>query len=99
MNTRKLAILIIIAVAIAAFVGLDLGRYLSLEFFRSRQQVLQGYAEAQPLLSAGAFFGIYVIVTGLSLPGAAIMTLVAGDRKSTRLNSSHTDISRMPSSA
>ena len=26
-------------------------------------------------------------------------TLVLGDRKSTRLNSSHTDISRMPSSA
>ena len=28
-----------------------------------------------------------------------IETLKAGDRKSTRLNSSHTDISRMPSSA
>ena len=26
-------------------------------------------------------------------------TLIEGDRKSTRLNSSHTDISRMPSSA
>ena len=27
------------------------------------------------------------------------LEMVAGDRKSTRLNSSHTDISRMPSSA
>jgi uncharacterized membrane protein YdjX (TVP38/TMEM64 family) len=29
-------------------------------------------------LTAGIFFAIYVAVTGLSLPGAAIMTLVAG---------------------
>ena len=29
----------------------------------------------------------------------ALLTLIVGDRKSTRLNSSHTDISRMPSSA
>ena len=30
---------------------------------------------------------------------AAASMYMAGDRKSTRLNSSHTDISRMPSSA
>ena len=34
-----------------------------------------------------------------SLAGRVIMGTFASDRKSTRLNSSHTDISRMPSSA
>ena len=35
-----------------------------------------------------------------SLPGAAVSQIkIDGDRKSTRLNSSHTDSSRMPSSA
>ena len=33
------------------------------------------------------------------LDGIAVMLAGATDRKSTRLNSSHTDISRMPSSA
>ncbi len=37
----------------------------------------EGFAE-RPLLSAGLFFLGYVIVTGLSLPGAAIMTLAGG---------------------
>ena len=31
--------------------------------------------------------------------GAGVVGLAVADRKSTRLNSSHTDISRMPSSA
>jgi uncharacterized membrane protein YdjX (TVP38/TMEM64 family) len=34
--------------------------------------------EQRPLLMIGGFFLIYVAVTGLSLPGAAIMTLAAG---------------------
>ena len=39
-----------------------------------------------------------VIGVGASLPGASPETM-ASDRKSTRLNSSHEDLSRMPSSA
>tara|TARA_B100000446_G_scaffold83608_1_gene78917 strand:+ start:2798 stop:2980 length:183 start_codon:yes stop_codon:yes gene_type:complete len=33
---------------------------------------------ANHLLSLGLFFVIYVAVTALSIPGAALMTLVAG---------------------
>ncbi len=39
-----------------------------------------------------------VFMKALVLIGASL-TLIMSDRKSTRLNSSHTDISRMPSSA
>ena len=37
--------------------------------------------------------------TGFTAGGYAVHKLICGDRKSTRLNSSHTRPSRMPSSA
>ena len=43
----------------------------SLDTFQS--QIAQN-----PVLSIGVFFAIYVAVTALSLPGAAILTLAAG---------------------
>jgi pyruvate/2-oxoglutarate dehydrogenase complex dihydrolipoamide dehydrogenase (E3) component/uncharacterized membrane protein YdjX (TVP38/TMEM64 family) len=40
--------------------------------------VLQTWYGANPWATVFAFFALYVVVTGLSLPGAALMTLVAG---------------------
>jgi pyruvate/2-oxoglutarate dehydrogenase complex dihydrolipoamide dehydrogenase (E3) component/uncharacterized membrane protein YdjX (TVP38/TMEM64 family) len=40
--------------------------------------VLQAWYAANPWAAVFAFFALYVVVTGLSLPGAALMTLVAG---------------------
>ena len=37
-----------------------------------------GFVAENPLLSTLGFFGIYVLVAGLSLPGATVMTLAAG---------------------
>jgi uncharacterized membrane protein YdjX (TVP38/TMEM64 family) len=52
--------------------------FLSIDFLASQETKLRrGYAEAPALVLAGAFL-IYVIATGLSLPGAAIMSLVIG---------------------
>ena len=60
----------IIVVAVIAFFVFDLGRFLSLHELKSRQDLLQAYAAAQPLISAGIFFAIYTLVTALSFPGA-----------------------------
>jgi pyruvate/2-oxoglutarate dehydrogenase complex dihydrolipoamide dehydrogenase (E3) component/uncharacterized membrane protein YdjX (TVP38/TMEM64 family) len=78
MNRHKILLLIAIATAVVLFFALDLGHYLSLEFFKSQQAAIDAYVAANPVRSALVFFAIYVAVTGLSLPGAAIMTLVAG---------------------
>lgn len=52
--------------------------FLSIDFLASQETKLRhGYAEAPALVLAAAFL-IYVIATGLSLPGATIMTLVIG---------------------
>ncbi|UAW99421.1 FAD-dependent oxidoreductase [Halopseudomonas nanhaiensis] len=75
--TRWIALLALAAL-IAAFVIFDLHQYLSLEALKAHQSSLEQWVAAQPLTAAGAFVAIYVLVTALSLPGAAVMTLVGG---------------------
>jgi pyruvate/2-oxoglutarate dehydrogenase complex dihydrolipoamide dehydrogenase (E3) component/uncharacterized membrane protein YdjX (TVP38/TMEM64 family) len=53
-------------------------RYLSFEQLKGQQAALQSWHAAHPLQGALGFFLTYVAVTGLSLPGAALMTLVGG---------------------
>jgi pyruvate/2-oxoglutarate dehydrogenase complex dihydrolipoamide dehydrogenase (E3) component/uncharacterized membrane protein YdjX (TVP38/TMEM64 family) len=71
-------VLAVVVLAIAAFFALGGQRYLSFEHLKSQQAAAQGWYEARPLATALGFFGLYVAVTGLSLPGAALLTLVAG---------------------
>lgn len=78
MRKNRLFLLLLIVAAIIAFFAFDLGRYLSLDELKSRQQALQDAAAARPLASAGIFFLVYTAVTALSFPGAAILTLAAG---------------------
>ncbi|MEQ1517327.1 MAG: FAD-dependent oxidoreductase [Usitatibacteraceae bacterium] len=78
MKKSKLLVLIIVAALIAAFFIFDLGKYFNLEYFKSQQAAIASYYAANPVQTGLIFFVVYVIVTALSLPGAAIMTLVAG---------------------
>lgn len=68
--------LLIVALFAAAFPYLQ--EYLSLEQIKSKRQAFTGYYEANRLLVLSGYFVLYVFVTALSLPGAAIMTLLAG---------------------
>ncbi len=77
MHKRPLFI-ITIALLIGAFFLFDLGRLLSLEYLQSRRMGLVEYFQSNPFSMALGFFLLYVAVTGLSLPGAAVLTLVAG---------------------
>jgi pyruvate/2-oxoglutarate dehydrogenase complex dihydrolipoamide dehydrogenase (E3) component/uncharacterized membrane protein YdjX (TVP38/TMEM64 family) len=78
MNLRRLALLAVLIAAVLAYYGLDLGRYLNLEFFKSQQAAIETWRAAQPGKAALLYFLAYVAVTGLSLPGAAVMTLAGG---------------------
>jgi len=78
MSKSKLVVLGAIVALVAAFFALDLGRFLSLEYFKGQQAAIMARFAAHPFATAGAFFAIYVAVTGLSLPGATLMTLAAG---------------------
>ena len=70
--------LAVIAAAITAFFVFDLKQYVSLDYFQAQRAAIEAQVQAYPLRTALLFFGAYVAVTGLSLPGAAIMTLIAG---------------------
>jgi uncharacterized membrane protein YdjX (TVP38/TMEM64 family) len=76
--TKRLILFGLIAAAIAAYFLFDLGQILTLDNFKARQAELVAAKDATPALYIGGFFLIYVAVTALSLPGAAIMSLVAG---------------------
>ncbi len=51
---------------------------LSLEGLKTRQQALQAWTGSHPWLAAAIFSATYIAVTGLSVPGATILTLAAG---------------------
>ncbi|APV49527.1 pyridine nucleotide-disulfide oxidoreductase [Betaproteobacteria bacterium GR16-43] len=78
MKAGKIVVLIVLLAGIGAFFAFDLKQYFSIEYFQQQRATLEAYRDAHPLQMAGAFFAVYVLVTGLSLPGAAILTLVAG---------------------
>ena len=78
MRGGRLALFAAIAALVAAYFAFDLGRFLSLEYFKSQQAALEAFVRANPLQAAAAYFAVYVAVTGLSLPGATILTLAGG---------------------
>lgn len=78
MNKFKILLLVLVGAALVAFFAFDLGRYLDLSYFKAQQDSLQSVVDARPVLSSALFLLIYITVTALSLPGAAVMTLVAG---------------------
>ncbi len=77
-SDRRWWLLILLALLLGVYFALDLGRFLSLEAIKSSQADLQAWRAEQPLRAGLLFFTGYVIVTALSLPGAAVMTLAAG---------------------
>lgn len=75
---KRFVIIAVVALAIGAFFALGLGHYLSLEYLQASRAHAVEKVNAAPLTASIAFFVVYVIVTGLSLPGAAVMTVAAG---------------------
>jgi uncharacterized membrane protein YdjX (TVP38/TMEM64 family) len=74
----KLILVGVIAALIAAFFLLDLGEYASLTYLKTVHADAVAYVTNHPVGSSAAYFLVYVLVTGLSLPGAAVMTMAGG---------------------
>lgn len=78
MNSARLLVSVAVLAALIAFFAFDLDRYLSLEFFQAQRHAIDAAVAAQPIRVGVVFFLVYVLVTGLSLPGASLLTLAAG---------------------
>ncbi len=75
---KKIILLGLLAVIVLLFFQFDLQQYLTLDYVKSQQEIIdQYYRENRALTLIGFFLG-YVVITGVSLPGAAVMTLAAG---------------------
>ncbi len=78
MRGGKILVVTAVAAAVGVFYIFDLGQYLTLEFFQAQQDAIDRFTQENTALAVGGFFGLYVLVTALSIPGAAIMTLAGG---------------------
>lgn len=75
---NKIVIVGVIALGIIAFRYFDLGQYLTLEYIKGSQEKFQALYQQNRFLVIATYMGIYIAVTGLSLPGAAVLTLAGG---------------------
>lgn len=75
---KKIILLIVVAMLVWIFFALDLHHLLSLDGLKTSLVQFEKWRAQSPILIGFCFFGLYILVTALSLPGAAIMTLAAG---------------------
>ncbi|WP_323753384.1 FAD-dependent oxidoreductase [Marinobacter sp.] len=78
MNRRKLFLLLVIAAIVMVFISFDLHRLLTLENLQQHREAIAGWIDQNLVVAVVGYAGVYVLVTALSLPGAAIMTLAGG---------------------
>ncbi len=78
MKKSQLMVLLVLIALVAAFFIFDLRQFFSLDYFRAQQQAINNTYVANPALTIGIYFVIYVLMAATSLPGAAILTLVGG---------------------
>ena len=77
-NLGKISIAIVVALAVGAFFYFDLGRFLSLTALKENRDSLLAFTDANFVAAVAIFIGTYILVAGLSLPGAVILTLAGG---------------------
>ena len=77
-HIRKIIIFAVLTGVVIAFKIFNLDDYLTLSYIKESQQHFQELYREQGLTVLAAYMGIYILVTSLSLPGAAVMTIAAG---------------------
>lgn len=78
MDKQKFILLGSLCLALIGFFYFDLHHLLTLEAIKAKQQLIETWVTEQPILASVGYFVFYVLVTALSLPGAAVMTLAGG---------------------
>lgn len=74
----RVAIIGVIALLICIFFYLGINEYINLDYLKSQQASLSRYQHEKPFHTGLAFLCVYIIITALSLPGAAVLTLAGG---------------------
>ena len=74
------SLLIIFSFLVVSFLyfGLDLYKYITLEYIKLSKNIFISFYEKNPNLFLFIYFIVYIILTSFSLPGATILTLAGG---------------------
>jgi len=75
---NRIIIILVVIIVIAVFRIFDLGQYLSLSYIKESQEGFRRLYGEHRIIVISAYMAIYILVTSLSLPGAAVMTLAGG---------------------
>ena len=76
--SKKAGIVLAILAVIVSFWYFELGKYLTLSYIKESQERFQTLYQGNRALVIASYMGIYILVTALSLPGAAVLTLAGG---------------------
>ncbi len=78
MSKPRLYLLIVIALLIGIFFYFDLQQLLTLESLKSQQKTIISFRNEYPVMATAIYVLLYIAITGLSLPGATILTIAGG---------------------
>jgi pyruvate/2-oxoglutarate dehydrogenase complex dihydrolipoamide dehydrogenase (E3) component/uncharacterized membrane protein YdjX (TVP38/TMEM64 family) len=78
MTRSHIILLIIMTALIGVFFYSDLQQLLTLDALKARHQALLDYTNAHPVKATAFYALIYIAITALSLPGAALLTIAGG---------------------
>jgi pyruvate/2-oxoglutarate dehydrogenase complex dihydrolipoamide dehydrogenase (E3) component/uncharacterized membrane protein YdjX (TVP38/TMEM64 family) len=77
-KNKKLLIVAVLVALVVAYFAFDLGRFLSLDYVKSRQAEFAALYAQRPLLVIGVYAAIYIVVFALALPVGAVISLAGG---------------------
>lgn len=78
MTKFRIFLAVILAALIAGVYLSGLNQYLTLDFYREQQGVVQAFVQQNRALAALLFYLVYITATALSLPVAALFALLSG---------------------
>jgi uncharacterized membrane protein YdjX (TVP38/TMEM64 family) len=77
-NLKKIIVVAAVAGIIVAFRIFHLGDYLTLSYIKDSQERFAALYSGHTIPVIAAYMAVYILVTSVSLPGAAILTLAGG---------------------
>lgn len=80
-KSKRILLLVTLAGVVAIFwlfYAYDLGQFFTHEYIKQEEGALKTFYANNRLLVIGVYVGIYVVITALSIPGAAVLTVAGG---------------------
>lgn len=74
----RIFIIVVIALLVYLFFIFNLNEFFTLDYLKSSKELFENFYTANQLITIALYMCIYISVTALSLPGAAVMTLAGG---------------------